>query len=285
MGILFAFIALISWGIGDFLIQRSAKKFGDWEALFFVTFFGGVILTPFILKDIGSLFSEQGALIILMSTGAVMLLASLFNFEALKKGKISVVEPIFALEIPIAGFIASQTIGEHISGIQIALIVILVIGIMSISIKSFSSLKTIHLEKGIWIAVLSTIGMGIGNTLYGIGARATNPLLINWLVSIFIAGATFVYICWHHRVKAVWHDWKAHPKLICAVGSADILAWIAFAYCTLTIPIAIATGISESYIAIAALLGIVYNKEKLRRHQMIGLVITVLTACLLALTT
>ena len=46
----------------------------------------------------------------------------------------------------------------------------------------------------------------------------------------------------------------------------DNLAWVAFAYATLYVPIAIATGISESYIALAAALGIIINKEKLKKH-------------------
>ena len=30
IGILFALAALVFWGFGDFLIQRSTRKFGDW---------------------------------------------------------------------------------------------------------------------------------------------------------------------------------------------------------------------------------------------------------------
>jgi drug/metabolite transporter (DMT)-like permease len=53
----------------------------------------------------------------------------------------------------------------------------------------------------------------------------------------------------------------------------DNLAWVCYSYATLFVPIAIATGISESYIALAAALGLVVNREQLNRHQLVGIVV------------
>ena len=47
VGIGLAFAAMLSWGIGDFWIQKSARKVGDLEALFFITLFGAFVLSPF----------------------------------------------------------------------------------------------------------------------------------------------------------------------------------------------------------------------------------------------
>jgi hypothetical protein len=57
VGIGFAFVAMLAWGIGDFYIQKSARAIGDWGALFAVTFFGVVVLLPFVYDDIPDLFS------------------------------------------------------------------------------------------------------------------------------------------------------------------------------------------------------------------------------------
>ncbi len=48
VGIGFAFAAMLCWGFGDFLIQRSCRAAGDWEALFVVGLIGAVIVSPFI---------------------------------------------------------------------------------------------------------------------------------------------------------------------------------------------------------------------------------------------
>lgn len=60
----------------------------------------------------------------------------------------------------------------------------------------------------------------------------------------------------------------------------DNAAWISFAFATTFISIGIATAISEGYIALAALLGIFLGREKLRGHQLAG-VIVALTAILI----
>ncbi|TSC57963.1 MAG: hypothetical protein Greene041679_205 [Parcubacteria group bacterium Greene0416_79] len=39
VGIGLAFVAMLSWGIGDFLIQKSTRKIGDTETLFLISFF------------------------------------------------------------------------------------------------------------------------------------------------------------------------------------------------------------------------------------------------------
>ncbi len=65
----------------------------------------------------------------------------------------------------------------------------------------------------------------------------------------------------------------------------DNLAWIMYAYSMVLIPIAIATGITESYIALTAMLGIVINKEKLRPHQWVGLALCIVSAIALAVAT
>jgi uncharacterized membrane protein len=46
---------------------------------------------------------------------------------------------------------------------------------------------------------------------------------------------------------------------------------MSFAKSATLIPIGLTTAISESYIALAVLLGLYFNKEKLRYHQFIGI--------------
>jgi len=285
MGILFAFIALFCWGLGDFLIQKSARQFGKWAALFFVTATAAIILLPFVYKDIvPALASNKGAMILFVSS-IVLLFAALFDFQALKDGKMSVVEPIYALEIPITAILASVLISEYLTIAQIVLVLSLMAGIFLVSTKSLHHLKNIKLEKGVIFAFLSAIGMGASNFLFGVGAREVNPLMINWFTSCFVAIVTLIWILFHDHHNEIFRDWKENKKLLIAVGLVDNAAWVAYAYSTLYIPIAIATGISEAYIAMGAILGLIFNKETLKRHQIIGLVLAVASAIILAFIT
>ena len=75
LGVLFALGALIFWGLGDFLIQRSTRKVGNWETLFIITLFGTVILIPFIYKDLYSLLSFQDKSFLILLVVSIILLA------------------------------------------------------------------------------------------------------------------------------------------------------------------------------------------------------------------
>jgi uncharacterized membrane protein len=283
MGILLALVALFSWGLGDFLIQKSTRRFGDWVALFYITAFGSIVLFPFVYKDIASSLSAHGALLLIASV--VILFAGLLDFEALRIGKISVIEPMYALEIPIAAVLAAYVIHEQLSVLQIILIAILMVGIFLISTTSFNSLKKIRAERGVWQALFATVGIGVVNFLFGVGARETSPFMINWFTSVFIAIVALVYLTSTSQMKDISDSLKGEKLLILGVSFFDNLAWVAFSYAMLFIPIAIATGISEGYIAFAGTLGLAFNKERLGRHQWIGFSLVIISIVLLALIT
>ena len=118
-----------------------------------------------------------------------------------------------------------------------------------------------------------------------LGSRATSPLMINWFTSLFIAAVALIYLAFTSKLSAIREDMKHGKVLIFNTVFFDNLAWITFSYAMLYIPIAVATGISEGYIAFAGALGLLFNKEKLRRHQWVGFFLVVVSVVLLSLAT
>lgn len=282
MGLIFTFTALVCWGFGDFLIQKCTRKFGDWLSLFYIAAFVTLGLLPFIYQSLISSFHHPLKLFLLLLAGLVVLIASLLDLEALKLGKISVVEPIYAFEISVTAALSVFVIKESLSGGQILLIGSLLIGIILLSIKNFSDFKNVKLEKGIWYAISATVFMGIVNVIFGIGARTTDPLLINWVTSLIMAIAALIYLINKKQAKKIVFEFKKNKALILKTVIIDNLAWIAFAYSTLYIPIAITTSISEGYIGLAAGLGLIFNKERLKAHQFVGLIVVIASVIALA---
>lgn len=282
MGILFAFVSLFSWGLGDFLVQKSARQFGDWVALFYIDILAAIALLPWVWKDLPALWHTPQDLFILSVASAIILLAALLNFEALKRGKISVIEPIFALEVPVTILLATVILNEWLTFWQGGLIMALMLGIFLVVTKSWSSLARIKFEKGVFIAIVGMITMGAVNFLFGVGARQTSPILINWFTSVISVLAVVSYLASQSRLSEIVRDWHSHKKLILGVSIFDNLAWVAYSYSMVYIPIAIATSISESYIALAASLGLIFNREKLKKHQWFGLVVCVVAVVTLA---
>src|SRR3990167_8394204 len=172
IGVIAAFAAFLFWGFGDFFIQRATRRIGDWETLFFITLAAAVVLLPFIYDDL-RLFAAPGGLgsfIALFLTAIAMTFGALFDFEALKEGKISIVEPVLALELPVAVALSAIFLSEIVSPLQLVIIGVVLVGIVLVSISEEHLGKTHHrhlLERGVVLAGIGSIGMGLANFLVG----------------------------------------------------------------------------------------------------------------------
>ena len=283
LGILLAFGALICWGFGDFNLQKLIRKLGDWGTLLIITLFGWIVLTPFVYKDLSFLFSFQdNSFLILMTAAVVISIAALLDFEALKQGKLAIVEPVLALEVPVSLVLSLFIIKETIGFLQLVLIFILILGLILVSLKSKHLLKRNWIERGVLVALLGALFMGSSNFLVGFASRITNPLLTNWFINMVMALLALVYLVFNKKVKEVIKDVKENKRLTFSTCILDNGAWVFFAFSMSLIPIAIAVAVSESYIALVALLGLVINKEYLMRHQKVGLLISLVSAIALA---
>jgi len=277
-GILFAFGALLCWGFGDFFIQKSTRAIGIWKSLFFIGISGIIVIFPFIFDQLGALLREPRHLAILSLAGIVVLFTALFEFESLRRGKLAIVEPVLGLELPITIGLSTLIWGELISLPQLLLSLTTFIGIILVITKHHTHLhyhRRINIERGIIFAGVGAIGMGLFNFLVGVGSQETSPLLTVWFTNILLTLVCFIYIARHKALHELAGDIRKNPIPIIGVSILDNLAWVAFAVSTTLIPIAIATTISESYIVITVLLGIFINKEKLRWHQYVGIVVTI----------
>ncbi len=283
LGIIFALVAMLFWGFGDFLIQRSTRKFGSWETLFVISGFGAIVLLPFVWWKIPALFvAGNSAIPILILAGIALFIASILEFEALRRGKISVIEPTWSLEIPVSIVLALFILGEKLSLIQILVISSLVVGLFLVSYQGKVFSKKFFLERGVIISIISAIVMGAANVFVGWGARETDFLMIIFIVSLFAFAGSGLILGIRGKFGETFHNLRTYPKLLFTMSFLDNAAWVAFAFAMTLAPISIAVAFSESYILIAVILGLLVNKEKLQRHQSVGLVLAVLSAIILA---
>ena len=269
-GIIFAFIALVSWGFGDFFIQKTTTAVGSLKALFFIGLVGLVGLFPFIKNDLSSLTSTNFLLLGLLAVVAIF--ATLFDFEALRRGKIAIVEPIVGLELPMTVGLSVALAGESLSSLQFFLIGIVFVGIM-LAITTHHTHLHYHkriFEKGVILAGVGAIGMALTNFLVGVSSESISPLMTIWFVHSLLAVICGFYLLYKGEFWKLFSDLRKHFKPIVGQSLLDNIAWVAFAISTTYIPIAIATTISESYIALAVLLGLFVGREKLKKHQIIG---------------
>lgn len=275
-------IAMLSWGIGDFLIQKSSRRLGDWETIFVITGFGAVILLPFVYKDIPAVLGSSRDLLILLGAAVVLTAAAIFEIESFKRGKMSVVEPMIPFEIPAASVLAFAFLGDRITALQGGLIISLIVGLVLVSFRGRVFSFRYLAEKGIYLALLGATLMGGADFLLGWGSRATDPLMANFILNVIMAAFSGIFLIATGRMKRTFRDVMNNRELALVMSITDNVGWVGYAFAMTAIPIAVATGLSESSCIIAVLLGIFMNKEKLEEHQKAGLVIALGSAMALA---
>src|SRR5690606_24524242 len=122
-------------------------------------------------------------------------------------------------------------------------------------------------------AALATFSFGLVNFLFGFSSRVIDPIVVNWGADFFLS--VFCLIFMMFALKKSYQTIKANPIVLLGVSIADNIAWISFAVAMTLLPIALVSGIGESYIVISVLLGVFFNKERLKRYQYLGLAIVV----------
>lgn len=286
VGIGLAFVAMLCWGFGDFLIQRSTRRVGDWETLLVITLFGSLVLLPFVYGNLPELFSTnpQGLLVLVLS-GLVLTAAAILTLEGLKRGKLAVLEPLLPLELIAASVLAFLVLGDRITLLQGVLIVTLFIGLCFLSFRGKSVSTRFFLEKGTLIFLTGAILMGVADFLMGWGSRLTDPLIANFIINVVMSAVALAVLLERHQGKKIFHDFSMNRGLLLVSAITDNVAWIAYAFAMTIVPIAVATGLSESSVIIAVVLGLVINRERLQKHQAVGLVVAVLSALILAAVT
>lgn len=280
-GLILAFVALFCWGFGDFFIQRTTRLVGSWRALFYIGITGAIGLFPFVASELPHLTTDN--LLLLGLVAAIVLGGALFDFEALRQGKIAIIEPVIGLELPLTVALSMVLAGETLTPTQILLITVTFIGLtlaISAHKPNFRGRKTM-LEKGVILALVGAIAMALNNLIIGISSQNISPLLTIWFGHTSAALACLIYLAVKKELRSIIDGLRRHPVPIIAQSVLDNLAWIAFAAATTIISISIATTISESYIALTVLLGLVINKEKLHFYQLFGA--TLVIASIIAL--
>ena len=276
LGIILAIVALFSWGFGDFFAQKISRKIGVWKSLFCMGLVGSVLLFSFVRNDLIYLSpSSDWSFLILL--GVIFVFATTFDSKALKEGKLSIIEPLIGIELPITVGLSIVLGGESLSFTQSLSVLVVFIGIVLTMTTHLHHLKYHRriFEKGVILAGVGAITMALTNFLIGISSQSISAIVTVWFADTLLLVVCGLYLIYRKELTGLWFDFKKEPGLLIMRSLSDNVGWISFALATTLIPISIATTISESYIILGVILGIFVNHERLRRNQFIGIVLVV----------
>ncbi len=275
--ILAAIAAMILWGFGDFLIEHATRKVGNLITLSFIGFFGAVVFAP---KAIPQLAFVSGIdIIILTVLGVLHFGAGMLLFEAYRRGKLSVIEVLFQLELPLTIIFAVSMLKETVQLSTIIFVILVLTG--SLLISKIYELRKSHFEKGWWLAIVAGIISAMANTTTAFAAKEISPILSVWFpwTIIFLIPLILLWKEYDHVITKV----KSAKRLLLGAALFDTGAWISYSYALSGSNLSIIMGIAGGYCAIAAFLGFWINGDRLNRWQTIGAVISVIASIALAI--
>jgi len=282
LSIMLAFAAMLAWGIGDFLIQKATRKIGDVETLAVIGIVGIVAFFPFVIKDLPLLLNFDN-IFWLVVLGIVTFAAGILNFEALKLGKLSIVDVVLELELPVTIWMGVVFLGESLTFFQYGVISLIFVGMVLIGTRSFEHFKA-KMEKGVWIALIASFFMGTVNFLTATNAKNVSPMMAIWVPWVVFTVICLCVIAQRGGIGKLTGHFREYTWLLLWVGLVDTLAWIFYAFSVVDYEVAIITAITESYPAIALMLGVWLNKEMIRPHQWLGAGLALAASIILSFT-
>ena len=112
---------------------------------------GAIGLLPFIGGDLALLLVPANLWLLLGLSGLVFVVRFV-NFEALKKGKLSIVEVILEIELPITALLAFFVFQESLSVLEFGIVSLVFVGIVLAAFRGKVSRK--GLERGVALALV-----------------------------------------------------------------------------------------------------------------------------------
>lgn len=267
--LLAAFLAMLCHALGDFFIQRSVRKVGNLESLAIISLFGFLAVTPFVLSDWQLIF-QPANLFVLFSVSIVTLFAAILNFEALRAGKLSVIEALMQFELPATVLLGFFLFGESLSQIEVALIALVFAGLFFVSLESLSFSSIFRkVEKGAAVALASAIGLALVNFLTAQASKQVSPFHAIWLPWLLLTIYCVAYLWKKGSLTIFYKNSLLHGKTVLAMAFFDSAAWILFAMAVAHAELSIMGTITQSYPVAAMALGVLVNKEKVAPHQLL----------------
>jgi drug/metabolite transporter (DMT)-like permease len=163
IGITAGLVAMLCWGIADFVQALIVKKIGT-EKSFLMSGLGGLFLSLILflgyLKFGGSIPLNNTLLGILLVASLIQTFGSYFFFRAFEKGEVSIVAPISGTYSLITVVLAVLFLGEILSLVKVIAIAFIIIGVMLVS-TDISKLRHLHSVNGVKEVLLSCSGESI----------------------------------------------------------------------------------------------------------------------------
>ncbi len=279
MGILLGLTAALCWGTADFFARYATRIVGTYRTLFFMQFFGVVLLSMYVVLS-GTwhrLLLTIGWQTWLWTCVAIALniVSSLALYRAFEVGVLTIVSPIaasYAAVTVLLAVLAGEVISQvHGIGITASLIgVVLTATPIHLKLKTQTRVpNTSRWANGIGLAILASLGYGVEFWLFGFRVTPVlGGILPVWLVRLVTPCALLMFAPLTRQTIAIprgrvwWY--------LAGVGILDTAAFVAATIGFTTAQVSIVSVLSSLFSAVTVFLAWLFLRDRLQWNQWFG---------------
>ena len=274
MGAILALMSAIAWGVADYIGGFASRRAGATPVLLAAYPAGAVILSFFLLLIPG----EFSALTLVwgIAAGGVGVVAIALLYVALSRGPMGVVSPITAVMSGAVPVVVGLLRGERLTLYAMAGIVLAALAVTLVSRQRGEHAR--FRPSTIWLALAGGLFIGLYLAALGTapaGSGIWTVTIARWTSTLMIAPAVFAVA---RRV-----DGRPFPWLLAmGCGVLDASANGAFQLAAQHGQLSVVAVLASLYPATTALLARLLLYERLNRLQLVGIVLALGAAALLA---
>ena len=275
----------LCYGISDLLAQRLARIMGVLGILRWIVPTTAVVVAPIaLLVDGLPADGSQWRSVAYSAAAGVLYLGAFYGaFAALKVGDLSVVAPLISLQ---AAFVVAFAFvdGETIAALQAVGIALAVLGGLLVAVQGRASSAA-----GVGFALLAAVSWALTLLLFRYAGDITWLSQTAWsrtaTVLVFIPFAALLrrYEAGKDVTPGERQPVNPRARAWCVVaGLVELVGLMAATIAVQLGPLAVAGVTVSQYATVAVLLGVVLLGERLRPHQLAGVVCTVVAVSMLS---
>lgn len=271
IAITLALLASLTWGSADFLGGISSRMIHPLRVMVWAQLCGltaTLMVLAVLLERPTTSWVING--VVAGICGAVGIAAF---YEALRTAPMSLVAPITASSVAVP-VIVSFAMGEVPTGVSIAGMIVVLIGIVAISLDrtATSSIDSLS-RRALGLSLVAALGFGGALTLLAHAGGGGSVGQAMWAtVGMRIGSIAFVWTFARARSTPLAPPPRRAMRAIVGVGLFEVVANTCYAVGTSIGNLAVVAVLSSLYPAVVVLLAMVFLHERMVRHQWAGVV-------------
>ncbi len=283
MGVAWGLLTALLWGLADSNAAIASRAIGSFRVVLGFHLLATAALGALAVATGAFDGVAAGDLPRFVWVGALGALSYATFYKALEIGPISIASPIISAYAAVSVVLAVIVIGEALSALQVAAIVVVMLGLLLAS-SDLREVGRIERRQTVGLLLALFTALAIGGFVFGNAYYAPR---FGWLASIFFSRMfTTIFLVAAATAARQWSLPARSPRvllLVAIVAAVDTGGYVALNLGAERAETSVVSAASAPYALIPIAIGVLFLGERLNRLQWIGVLSVIAGVVLLGL--